>query len=114
MATTTVSEYVSRLMSDKKFLLEACRNIPDELVQDERAPEGAEDATNEEALENLGNMMGRYFSAASEAMGYGFGEDEVAAECKRQLGALKGFAKVRFIVRFLKTLVKAGKGKKRK
>ena len=114
MATTTVSEYVSRLMSDKKFLLEACRNIPDELVQDERASESTEDAANEQALEDLANMMGRYFSAASEAMGYGFGEDEVAAECKRQLGALKRFAKVRFIVRFLKTLVKAGKGKKRK
>ena len=106
-ATMTAVDFVSRLMSDKAFLLEVCKNIPDELVRDEPAqPDGGN------ATQDLNLLMGRYFSAAAQAMGHDFGEDEVSAECGRQLDALGKFAKVRFVVRFLKTLVKAGKGKK--
>ena len=110
----TVSEFVSKCISDKAFLLEACKNIPDELIHDGEDEQTTQSAQGGESSDALYKLMGKYFSAASEVMGCSLGEEELKDEFERQVEPLPKFTKVRFIVRFLRTLVKAGKGKKRK
>jgi hypothetical protein len=45
-------------------------------------------------------------------MGCAFTENDLVAECERQVNALRGFGKAKFLVRMIKTLGKA-KPKKR-
>lgn len=99
----TASEFVAKVLKDKGFLLEACKNIPDELLHEENPQtEGI----------GLARVMSRYFYGAAQTMGYGFDEGGFEEECVRQIGAMKGFSKAAFTLRFFTTLSKAGKGKK--
>ena len=105
MPSMTVSEFVSKVVNDKGFLLEVCKNIPDDLLQEEnQQTEGI----------GLARVMSRYYYAAAQAMGYGFDESDFEAECIRQIGAMKGFGKAKYIMRFFSTLSKTGKGKRSK
>ena len=103
MPDMTISEFVSKVVNDKAFLLEVCKNIPDDMVQEEnQQTEGI----------GLARAMSRYYYAAVQAMGYGFDEGDFEAECIRQIGGMKGFSKAKYVMRFFSTLSKTGKGKK--
>ena len=51
--------------------------------------------------------FGRLCFPGAQAMGCTFTEDELKAESDRQVNMLKGFGKIRFGARVLKTLRKA-------
>lgn len=104
MQEMTTSEFVSKALDDKDFLVEVCKNIPDEMLQEEvEQPEES----------NLGFLMGYYYYPATQAMGYEFDEAEFKAKCESQIGALQGFKKLKYVGRFFKSLKKAGKAKKK-
>lgn len=105
MQGMTVNEFVSKVIKDRDFLVEVCKNIPDELLQEEQPTEpGA----------GLGALMSKYFFAATQAMELSFDEDEFAAECDRQMNSMSTFAKIKYTGRFIRTLAKLGKGNKNK
>ena len=105
MQEMTASEFVSMSKEDKVFLVEICKNIPDEMLQEEvELPEEAK----------MGFLMDHYYYPASQAMGYEFDAAEFAAECDRQFATLEGFKKLKYFGRFFKSLRKAGKMKKKK
>ena len=60
-----------------------------------------------DAQGQMGKMFGWFCWPGAQAMGCVFSEDELMAECDRLFGALKGFGKVRFGARVIKTLGKA-------
>ena len=102
----TEREFAKKAIRDKNFLFEACRNIPDELL-DERENKSAEETTP------LGVLLGIYFAPASKAMGYDCDEATLIDEFLRQTGELKRFAAIRFAARFITAFVKTGKIKKK-
>ena len=99
----TESEFISQALNDKAFLLEVCKNIPDEML------ENKDDQTEKK---DPGLEMDDFFYEAAYAMGHDFDQDVFKAEFDRQLNALGGFTKLKFIGRFFRSLAKAGKGKK--
>lgn len=99
-----VTEFVSKAMKDKNFLFEVFTHIPDELL---KANEG-----NEENKGNMGKVFATFLWPGAQAMGCAFSEDELTAECDRQVDALGGFGKAKFFVRMIKTLGKAKPQKK--
>jgi len=99
----TASEFVKGALTDKAFLVEVCKNIPDEMLKEENQQQPEK--------KGLAPLMARYFYAASQEMGYEFDEAEFAGECDTQIGGLKRFAKIKYLGRFFKSLAKAGKGK---
>ncbi len=103
MSDMTVSEFVSKVIKDRDFLLEVCKNIPEELLKEEQETESG----------HFGLAMAKYFYAATQAMGYDFDEAGFGEECERQMNSMGGFAKVKFAGRFIRTLSKADKGKKK-
>ena len=62
--------------------------------------------------DDLGALMDHYFYDAATDIGYKFDADEFKAECDCQINSLSNFKKTRYILRFFKSLRKAGKGKK--
>ena len=94
-----LGEFVSKAMNDRDFLLEVFKQIPDELVNEKGAMPIAEDEKGQ-----MGKVFGRYCWPGAQAMGCTFTEDELVAECDRQFGELRGFAKVRFGARAFKVL----------
>ena len=94
------SEFVAKAIKDKAFLVEVCKHIPEEYLQEEGINQ-----------DDLGALMDHYFYDAATGMGYEFDADEFKAECDRQINGLSIFKKTRLILRFFKSLRKAGKGK---
>ena len=103
MSDMTISEFVTSVIKDRDFLLEVCKNIPDELLQEEQQTESG----------HFGLAMAKYYYAASKAMGYDFDETAFGEECERQMNSMGGFAKVKYAGRFFRTLSKADKAKKK-
>lgn len=92
-----VTEYVSRALSDKDFLVDAFRHVPAESLQ-VQVPESDKG--------DIGKVLTRYLWPLAQDMGYDFGEDELHEECERQAAALKGLAKVRLASRVVRSVTK--------
>jgi len=95
------SEFVAKAIKDKAFLVEVCKHIPEEYLQEQDIDQ-----------DNLGALMNHYFYDAARDMGYEFDADEFKSECERQINSLNNLKKTRYIFRFFKSLRKAGRGKK--
>lgn len=103
----TANEFASKLINDKAFLAEACAFIPDELLQEE-TPENQEEQSH-----GLAAVMVKFFWPAAQAMGCGFGEDELEGACKEEIDGLSRFKKAGLLVRFLKSANKVAKARKK-
>ena len=99
MAEMMASEFVSKALNDKAFLVEVCKSIPEKLLQKERSEERFD----------FGRAVGECLYGASRAMGFGFDADEFATEWWRQVGVLKGSEKMRFTARFISSLASTGR-----
>ena len=100
-----VTEFVTKVMNDKNFMYEVFTHIPDSMMSEEN--QGNSDQQGE-----LGKSFGKFCWPGAQAMGCTFAENDLVAECERQVNALRGFGKAKFLVRMIKTLGKA-KPKKR-
>lgn len=98
--TVDVTEFVTKAMNDMDFMYEVFTHIPDSMEQNA-------DQTNPNAKGQIGLAFGRLCFPGAQAMGCTFTEDELKAESDRQLNMLKGFGKIRFGARMLKTLRRA-------
>ena len=102
------SEFATKVLKDKSFLLEMVKNIPDELLNQPNSEAGGQGQENR----NMGEFYSSMFFPAAEAMGYSFNKDALEAEFTRQTDSLSGLAKAGFTFRFFRSLKKAGKGTK--
>lgn len=107
----TPKEFVTKTLTDKKYLIEVCRHIPDEMIK-EQQPEANDDLSEEEKAIRLGSLFAKYFGAAAQDMGLGFGEDDIRDESIEQFKKMGFMKKLSFTVRFAKSLNKAGKAGK--
>ena len=98
-----VQHFVSQIINDKAFLLEACRHIPAEML--DKSNEGVEqgDTSNPDVFADL-------FFPAAQAMGVDATHEQVNAEFQGQLRELGGFGKMRFMFRLIRTMAKVKKG----
>ena len=102
-------EFVRRFLDDKKYRIEICRNIPDEVLEAyNEQGEGGEQGSDQ----NLGAIFGGMLAPAAAAMGFSFDDAAIVNEVNSQLGSKGDFAKMRFVVSFAKSCKKAGKGQK--
>ena len=99
-----VKEFVGKAMSDKAFMLEVFKHLPDEMVQEGAIPE--------EYKGQIGKGFGKFCWSGAQAMGVDCTEEELIAECDRQYNALSALAKVGFFPRMIKTLGTAKPKKK--
>lgn len=99
-----VKEFVEKAFNDMDFLLEVCKNVPDELLKDDHKPGECKGT-------DFGRAVGNLLHGAAEAMGHVFDRESVEGESKRLFDGLDGFGKVRFTSTFIKTLAKASKEK---
>ena len=102
------NEFVSKVIADKKYMVEVFRHIPDEVVgaMGEKGQEQSEDAVD------VGASMVEFLGPATDAMGLDFDKSALAAEVQRQIEGLSDFGKIGFVLRFTKAMKKAGKGGK--
>ena len=107
----TPAEFASKALNDKKFLIDVCKNIPEEMIK-EQQPENTDGLSEEEKAIRLGGLFAKYFGVAAQNMGYDFGEEELRDECVKGFTKMGLVKKLGFTVRFAKSLAKAGKGQK--
>ena len=101
-----VAEFISKFIKDKDFMYEVFTHVPPEEVDQTRSDgQSQNDNSDGESFKDVAHLC----SYGAKAMGYDFTEEELTAEGDRQLAAMGGFAKVRFLVRMAKTLNKATK-----
>lgn len=93
-----VTEFVSRAMSDRHFLVEAFGHVPQESLQ-VQVPESERG--------DVGGVLAKYLWPYAEDEGLAFTEDELRTECARQTESLKGLARVRLAGRIVKSVTKA-------
>ena len=98
--TVDVTEFVTKAMNDRDFMLEVFSYIPDSMLKGE-GPAGPDERGQ------MGLVFGRICFPGAQAMGCTFTEEELTAESDRQFGMLKGFGKIKFGALMLKTLKKA-------
>ena len=96
-----VTEFATKAINDKNFLREVFTYVPDEMMKDEDQIDESEKGQG-----HIGKLFGKYCWPGAQAMGCTFSEEELIAECDRQVEALKGFKKAKLVVRMIKTLAK--------
>ena len=99
-----VQEFVSKILKDKDFLYQVAMNVPEEYL---RKPE--EEETKSENEESDPNIMAEMLLPGAKVLGVEATDEEFNDEFSRQLKALGAFSKIRFMMRFFKTLGKAAK-----
>ncbi|MDO4796892.1 MAG: hypothetical protein Q4A01_02610 [Coriobacteriales bacterium] len=67
----TANEYVVKAINDNAFLVEICKFIPDEMLQEENP----EESQNQPG--GLGRLMAKYFWPAAQTLGGDFDEAEL-------------------------------------
>ena len=102
-------EFASKVINDKKYMVEVFGHIPDEVV-DRQVQKGKEQQSGDAA--DLGPEMAGFLVPAAEAMGLEFDPAVLAGEVERQIKELSGFGKMKFLMRFATSLKKAGKSGK--
>ena len=105
MQNMTEREFVSKVYTDKKYMVEVFGHIPDEVVK-EQAQRGKEQQGQEA---DLGPEMARFLVPAAADMGFDFDPNVLASEADAQVRAMSSFGKITFLVRFVTALKKAGK-----
>lgn len=98
-------EFVSKATQDKDFLVEVFKHIPDELLAEQKAKAEAGEA-------NQADTFATYLWPGAQAMGCDFGKEALLKECEKFFNGLGGFAKLKFVARFAKSMNKAGKAAK--
>ena len=108
----TSAEFVSKAVSDKNFLVMVCANIPDELLH-QKQPEPVRTNDPEQKAAQFGGLYATYLGAAAREMGLGLDESDIRDECVELIGRRMGkLQKIKFSVRFITSLKKAGKGQR--
>lgn len=105
-------EFVAKAYSDKAYMTEVLCAIPDDIWAELEAK--GKQQQNQQNTDNLGETMCEYFVPAAKEMGLSFDEAVLAAECESQIRALGGFAKLKFLGRFISAASKATKQRKKK